>query len=86
MTAERVAQIHIAGHSKYRKYILDTHDHPVCEDVWSLYYETCRRFGSLSTMIERDANFPPFDELLAELDHARDVAASVARANSAAAA
>src|SRR5256885_503396 len=35
--AERVAQIHIAGHSKYRKYILDTHDHPVIDPVWKLY-------------------------------------------------
>ena len=32
---ERVAQIHIAGHSKYRKYILDTHDHPVIDPVWA---------------------------------------------------
>src|ERR1043165_5952980 len=35
--AERVAQIHIAGHSKFEKYILDTHDHPVLDPVWSLY-------------------------------------------------
>jgi hypothetical protein len=31
--AERVAQIHIAGHSRYEKYILDTHDHPVIDQV-----------------------------------------------------
>ena len=34
--AERVAQIHIAGHSKFEKYILDTHDHPVLDPVWRL--------------------------------------------------
>ena len=33
--AERVAQIHIAGHSRYEKYILDTHDHPVIDPVWN---------------------------------------------------
>jgi len=33
----RVAQIHIAGHSNYEKYILDTHDHPVIDPVWQLY-------------------------------------------------
>ena len=33
---ERVAQIHIAGHSKFEKYILDTHDHPVIDPVWRL--------------------------------------------------
>ena len=35
--ADRVAQIHIAGHSKFEKYILDTHDHPVIDPVWKLY-------------------------------------------------
>ncbi len=31
------AQIHIAGHTKFEKYILDTHDHPVLDPVWKLY-------------------------------------------------
>src|SRR6476469_5590859 len=34
---DRVGQIHIAGHTKYKKYILDTHDHPVLDPVWKLY-------------------------------------------------
>ena len=34
---ERVGQIHIAGHSKFEKYILDTHDHPVLDPVWKMY-------------------------------------------------
>ena len=42
---ERVAQIHIAGHSKYRKYILDTHDHPVIDPVWKLYARAIERVG-----------------------------------------
>ena len=29
-------QIHIAGHSKFEKYILDTHDHPVLDPVWAV--------------------------------------------------
>ncbi len=33
----RVGQMHIAGHSKYEKYILDTHDHPVLDPVWKMY-------------------------------------------------
>ncbi len=33
--ADRVAQIHIAGHSKFEKYTLDTHDHPVLDPVWN---------------------------------------------------
>ena len=41
--AERVAQIHIAGHSKFEKYILDTHDHPVLDPVWKLYERAIER-------------------------------------------
>ena len=43
--AERVGQIHIAGHSKFEKYILDTHDHPVLPAVWKLYAHAIRRAG-----------------------------------------
>ena len=42
---ERVAQIHIAGHSKYEKYILDTHDHPVIDPVWQLYARAIELVG-----------------------------------------
>jgi len=41
--AERVAQIHIAGHTRYEKYILDTHDHPVIDPVWQLYARAIER-------------------------------------------
>ncbi len=44
--AHRVAQIHIAGHSKYEKYILDTHDHPVIDPVWQLYARAIERCGA----------------------------------------
>ena len=40
--AERVAQIHIAGHSRYERFILDTHDHPVIDPVWKLYERALR--------------------------------------------
>jgi uncharacterized protein len=78
--ADRVIQLHLAGHTDASTHKIDTHDQPICEEVWSLYFDTCRRFGSISTMIERDANFPPFDELIAELDHARAVAAAASLA------
>ncbi|MBL7480452.1 MNIO family bufferin maturase [Legionella bononiensis] len=69
--ADRVAQIHLAGHSNHGDYIIDTHDAPVIQPVWDLYADTIQRLGPVSTMIERDDNMPPFDELLNELDHAR---------------
>jgi uncharacterized protein (UPF0276 family) len=59
----RVAQIHIAGHSKYRKYILDTHDHPVIDPVWKLYARAIKLVGPTATLLEWDASIPSFEEV-----------------------
>ena len=64
--AERVAQIHIAGHSKFQKYILDTHDHPVIDPVWKMYEHAIRRIGPTATLLEWDDRIPSFDEVHAE--------------------
>jgi uncharacterized protein len=64
--AERVAQIHIAGHSKFEKYILDTHDHPVLDPVWKLYELAIERSGPTATLLEWDDNIPSFSEVHAE--------------------
>jgi uncharacterized protein len=69
--AARVQQIHLAGHENHGDYLIDTHDHPVCDPVWQLYAAAVRRFGAVSTMIERDAHIPPLAELCAELTEAR---------------
>ena len=69
--AERVQQIHLAGHENHGDYLVDTHDHPVSDPVWQLYAYAVRRFGAVSTMIERDDHIPPLAELCAELDAAR---------------
>jgi uncharacterized protein len=61
--AERVAQIHIAGHSKYRNYILDTHDHPVIDPVWKLYSAAIERAGHTATLLEWDDRIPSFQEV-----------------------
>jgi uncharacterized protein len=60
---ERVAQIHIAGHSQYRKYILDTHDHPVIDPVWKLYARATALAGPTATLLEWDAQIPSFKEV-----------------------
>ena len=64
--AQRVAQIHIAGHSKFEKYILDTHDHPVIDPVWRLYERAVRRTGPTATLLEWDDRIPSFNEVHAE--------------------
>ena len=61
--AERVAQIHIAGHSKFEKYILDTHDHAPIDPVWDLYARAIERCGPTATLLEWDDNIPSFDEV-----------------------
>ena len=74
---ERVRQFHLAGHLNNGTHIVDTHDHPIVAGVWALYAEAVRLFPGVPTMIERDANIPPYAELLAELDVARGIAAQV---------
>jgi uncharacterized protein (UPF0276 family) len=64
--ADRVAQFHIAGHSKYEKYILDTHDHPVIDPVWKLYERAIARVGKTATLLEWDARIPSFEEVHSE--------------------
>ena len=75
LPAERIAQIHLAGHEHNETHIVDTHDAPVIEAVWSLYGEAIRRLGPITTMIERDADIPPLADMETELDRARAIAA-----------
>jgi len=71
----RVRQFHLAGHRDYGDHCIDTHDHPVCDAVWELYRRAVQLFGDIPAMIERDDRIPPLDELLDELQRARNVAA-----------
>jgi uncharacterized protein (UPF0276 family) len=69
-----VRQFHLAGHTDYGDYVIDTHDNNVADPVWNLYRQALQRFGWISTMIERDDNIPPLSDLLTELDMARNIA------------
>ena len=71
---ERIRQIHLAGHSDYGQYLIDTHDAPIADPVWALYGRALSHLGPTATLIERDDHFPPLDELLAELEQARTLA------------
>ncbi len=77
MPAERVCQIHLAGHEDQGELVIDTHDHPICDAVWQLYAYTLQRLGPVPTMIERDDHIPPLPELLQELDMARQLSRRV---------
>ena len=76
--AAAVRQVHLAGHTRQGDKLVDTHDAPVCAEVWSLYRQAIARLGPRPTMIERDARIPALSELLEELDIARRLAQAAA--------
>ena len=69
---DRVAQIHIAGHSRYERFIIDTHDHPVIDPVWKLYARAIERCGPTATLLEWDASIPSFEEVWSEAKKSED--------------
>ncbi len=69
----RVEQFHLAGHEDHGDYVIDTHDHPVRDEVWDLYERAVARFGPLPTLIERDEHVPELPELLREAQRAQNV-------------
>ncbi len=71
--ADRVRQVHLAGHSQGRDLLIDTHDKPVPPSVWALYDQAMAKLGPVATMIERDDDIPPLPELLDELAVARGI-------------
>lgn len=64
--ADRVGQIHLAGHSDRGTHLLDTHDHEVPAPVWDLYREAVRRFGPVPSLVEWDDAIPPLERLVGE--------------------
>jgi uncharacterized protein len=68
-----VAEIHLGGHAPLEKYILDTHDRRVSDEVWSLYGHACRRLGAVTTVLEWDNDVPSVEVLEDQLAVAREV-------------
>lgn len=73
---KHIQQIHLAGHQNNGDYIIDTHDAPVIGPVWDLYKYAITKLGAVSTMIERDDKMPELQELVDELDFAREIFAN----------
>ncbi len=64
---ERIVQFHLAGHSDYGTHLIDTHDHPVIDQVWELYRLAHQLTGGVATLLEWDAKIPPFEVVHAEV-------------------
>ncbi|MCA0371184.1 MAG: DUF692 domain-containing protein, partial [Proteobacteria bacterium] len=76
---DRVVQIHLAGHANKGTHIIDTHDGPVIDPVWTMYQYVVEKAGRTpNTMIEWDDKIPEFPVLFAELEKARQAARTAA--------
>ncbi|MGD8640202.1 MAG: DUF692 domain-containing protein [Gammaproteobacteria bacterium] len=74
MPAERVSYFHIAGHyNEAKDLIIDTHGADVIDPVWELLHKAYEHFGVVPTLLERDFNVPPMDELLKEVNIIRNI-------------
>lgn len=71
--ADRVGQIHLAGHLNKGTHIIDTHDSHVCDDVWALYAWWVKNNGLQSTMVEWDSKLPPWKTLHREVKKAAEI-------------
>ncbi len=81
MPKQAVVQFHLAGHTNNGTHIIDTHDHPVVDEVWELYGKAVQLFGEVSTMIERDDNIPPLKDVVVEMERARTMSKDILGAN-----
>lgn len=69
LPGERIAYVHVAGHYREaRDLIVDTHGADVVDPVWALLERAYGHFGVLPTLLERDFNIPPIDQLLTEVE------------------
>lgn len=77
----RVAYLHVAGHYVEAEDLrVDTHGSPVSEPVWDLLESAYSKVGPLPTLVERDFNFPPLAEMLAEVARVRAMQGKVSEA------
>ena len=67
LPAERIVQLHLAGHQHCGDHIIDTHDREVVPSVWELFHLAWQRTGGVATLLEWDSDIPPFAEYHAEL-------------------
>ena len=74
--ADRVVQVHLAGHTNCGTHLIDTHDGPVIDPVWELYRYAHELTGGVSTLLEWDARIPPFPAVHAEVLKARSFLAT----------
>ncbi len=74
MPTQRIMGYHIAGHYDEAEDLkVDTHGADVKPEVWNLLSHAYHLHGVRATLLERDFNFPPFPQLLGEVQQIRDL-------------
>jgi uncharacterized protein len=72
MPLERVVQLHFVGGHKHGNWLIDSHSHQTPSEIWQVFQEVCERCEVKGAILERDENFPPFTEILDELETAKE--------------
>jgi len=70
---ERVVQMHFVGAHKHNNRLIDAHAHKTGAEIWEVFREVCLRANVKGAILERDENFPPFAEILDEIQTARNL-------------
>ncbi len=72
-----VHQFHLAGHCQSHGVWIDTHDEPICPEVWELYALAAAKWPEAAVLIEWDEKLPNFETLMAEVERARSIRKTV---------
>jgi uncharacterized protein (UPF0276 family) len=73
LPSERIVQLHFVGLHKHEKRLIDAHAHKTDDEIWEVFREVCRRADVKGAILERDENFPPFTEILEEIETAKSI-------------
>ncbi|MDQ4121999.1 MAG: DUF692 domain-containing protein [Acidobacteriota bacterium] len=73
LPTDRIVQLHFVGSHRHENRLIDAHANRTENEIWEVFSEVCRRSEVKGAILERDENFPPFDEILDELKIARSL-------------
>ena len=81
LNTDVIGQYHLAGFTQVdlhgEQLLIDTHNHTVFEPVWQLFEQTLKQHGARPTLFEWDSDFPGFEILLGECEHADQLVQNV---------
>ncbi len=73
LPVERIVQLHFVGLRKNKNLLIDAHADRTGDEIWEVFREVCRRANVKGAILERDENFPPFTEILEEIETAKNL-------------